>query len=219
MTDFIQRLTMYAPALWNGALMTLILCLAGMIAGFILGVIIYLCGESRSRVLAGFSRVYASFFRGTPLLAQLLLCFYLPTAIGLDIPGTLAAVIVLAMNTSAYQSQILRSGFQAIPPGQLEAAAVFGLSRFQTLYKIQLPQVLRLTLGALVSELIDVIKVSAVVSVVSVTDLMRVGQQLVSQTYRPLEVYLVTAIFYLALTSLLSVAASALEKHWQEKHQ
>ncbi len=217
MTDFLQRLTMYAPALWSGALVTLTLCLAGMIAGFILGVIIYQCGESRHRGWVAFARIYVSFFRGTPLLAQLLLCFYLPAAIDLDIPGSVAAVIVLAMNTSAYQSQILRSGFQAIPAGQLEAAAVFGLSRLQTLWKIQLPQVLRLTLTALVSELIDVIKVSAVVSVVSVTDLMRVGQQLVSQTYRPLEVYLVTALFYLALTSLLSLSASALEKHWQER--
>jgi len=217
MSDFIDRLALYAPALWDGALLTLSLCLGGMVLGFGVGVLIYLFGNSTSRSLVWFSRIHVSFFRGTPLLAQLLLCFYLPTAIGLDVPGTVAAVVVLALNTGAYQSQILRSGFAAIPPGQLEAAAVFGLSRFQTLWKVQLPQVIRLTLAALISELIDVIKVSAVVSVVAVTDLMRVGQQLVAQTYRPLEVYLVTAVFYLALTSLLAITGRMLEKRWQER--
>ena len=138
---------------------------------------------------------------------------------GLNIHGSMAAIVVQAMNTSAYQAPILRRGFDAMPAGQLEAAAIFGISRVRTLCRIQLPQVLRLTLSALVSELIDVIKVSAVVSVVSVTFLMRGGQQLVSQTYRPLEVYLVTAVFYLLLTSLLSVAASLLEKRWKERYQ
>lgn len=219
MTDFIQRLVMYIPQLRHGAMVTLTLCVAGMAIGFVLAVLLCQLSQSRHKSLQAFCGVYCSFFRGTPLLAQLLLCFYLPTALGLDIPGSMAAIIVLAMNTSAYQSQILRSGFDAIPAGQLEAAAIFGISRVRTLCRIQLPQVLRLTLSALVSELIDVIKVSAVVSVVSVTDLMRVGQQLVSQTYRPLEVYLVTAVFYLLLTSLLSVAASLLEKRWKERYQ
>ena len=97
----------------------------------------------------------------------------------------------------------------------MEAAAVFAIGKYNTLFHIQLPQVLRLTSPALISELIDVIKVSAVVSVISITDLMRVSQQLVSQTYRPLEVYLVAGWFYLALTSLLSVLGSLLERRWK----
>jgi len=94
---------------------------------------------------------------------------------------------------------------------------VFSIGRWRTLLHIQLPQVVRLTLPALISELIDVIKVSAVVSVISITDLMRVSQQLVSQTYRPLEVYLVAALFYLALTSLLALLGRQLERRWQAR--
>ncbi|AOE83212.1 amino acid ABC transporter permease [Pseudomonas sp. TCU-HL1] len=217
MNDFSGRLALYWPALLDGALTTLWLCAAGMVLGFVLGVFLHLLGHGRSRGGAAFVRVYVSFFRGTPILAQLLLLFYLPSALNLDVPPLAAAALALALNTAAYQSQILRSGFAAIPKGQLEAAAIFGIGKWNTLIHIQLPQVLRLTSPALISELIDVIKVSAVVSVISITDLMRVSQQLVSQTYRPLEVYLVAALFYLALTSLLSLLGRMLERRWQER--
>jgi len=217
MNDFSSRFALYWPALLEGAWTTLWLCSIGMLLGFVLGVLIHLLANGRSRVGVAFTRVYVSFFRGTPMLAQLLLLFYLPSALGLDIPPMVAAAAALALNTAAYQSQILNSGFAAIPRGQLEAASIFALGKYNTLVHIQLPQVLRLTLPALISELIDVIKVSAVVSVISITDLMRVSQQLVSQTYRPLEVYLVAALFYLVLTSLLSVLGSLLERRWKER--
>jgi len=217
MNDFSSRLALYWPALLEGAWTTLWLCSIGMLLGFVLGVLIHLLANGHSRVGVAFTRVYVSFFRGTPMLAQLLLLFYLPSALGLDIPPMVAAAAALALNTAAYQSQILSSGFAAIPRGQLEAASIFALGKYNTLVHIQLPQVLRLTLPALISELIDVIKVSAVVSVISITDLMRVSQQLVSQTYRPLEVYLVAALFYLVLTSLLSVPGSLLERRWKER--
>ena len=217
MNDFSSRLAVYWPALLDGAWTTLWLCSIAMLLGFVLGVLIHLLANGRSRVGVAFTRVYVSFFRGTPMLAQLLLIFYLPSALGLDVPPMVAAAAALALNTAAYQSQILSSGFAAIPRGQLEAASIFALGKYNTLVHIQLPQVLRLTLPALISELIDVIKVSAVVSVISITDLMRVSQQLVSQTYRPLEVYLVAALFYLVLTSLLSVLGSLLERRWKER--
>ncbi len=217
MNDFSSRLALYWPALLDGAWTTLWLCSIAMLLGFALGVLIHLLANGRSRVGVAFTRVYVSFFRGTPMLAQLLLIFYLPSALGLDIPPMVAAAAALALNTAAYQSQILSSGFAAIPRGQLEAASIFALGKYNTLVHIQLPQVLRLTLPALISELIDVIKVSAVVSVISITDLMRVSQQLVSQTYRPLEVYLVAALFYLVLTSLLSMLGSLLERRWKER--
>ena len=218
MNDFSSRLALYWPALIEGAWTTLWLCTIAMLMGFALGVVIHLIANGHSRHGRAFTRVYISFFRGTPMLAQLLRLFYLPSALGLDIPPMAAAAAALALNTAAYQSQILSSGFAAIPRGQMEAASVFAIGKFNTLLHIQLPQVLRLTSPALISELIDVIKVSAVVSVISITDLMRVGQQLVSQTYRPLEVYLVTALFYLALTSVLSLLGSLLERRWQERN-
>ncbi|MCW1935339.1 ABC transporter permease subunit [Pseudomonas sp. MDMC_285] len=100
MNDFGARFALYWPALLDGALTTLWLCLAGMLLGFVLGVLIYLLGNSRSRGCVAFARVYVSFFRGTPMLAQLLLLFYLPAGLGLDVPALVAAGLALAMNTA-----------------------------------------------------------------------------------------------------------------------
>ncbi|MCG8155915.1 ABC transporter permease subunit [Brenneria goodwinii] len=214
MADFYAQFLSWSPVLLNGAVTTASLCLTAIVAGFFVGVGIHLMERSRLRLCRGIAGAWVSLFRGTPVLAQMLLCFYLPGELGLEISSYLAAALALTLNTAAYQSQILRSGFAAIPPGQLEAAAICGLSARQTLWRIQVPQVLRLTLPSLISELIDVVKASAVVSVIAITDLMRVGQQLASATYQPLRVYIATALVYLLLTSLLALAGRYFERRW-----
>jgi len=127
----------------------------------------------------------------------------------------IAAIAALGLNSAAFQSEILRAGFSAIPHAQIETAKAFGLSQRQILWKIQIPQVLRLTQPSLVSESIDIIKGSAVLSVIAIADLMRVGKQLVAVSYRPLEVYISVALAYLILTSLLVLLASHLAKRNQ----
>ncbi len=210
--DLLTRCLGYLPQLLDGALTTLWLSAVAVVCGFFAGIFIYTMLASESRLLAGAARVYVSVFRGTPMLAQLLVFYYVPAALGLTLPGVVAAVIGLSLNTAAYQSQILGAGFRSIPPGQIEAARTFNLTRRQTLWHIQVPQVIRVTLPALVSEMIDIVKASAVISVIAVTDLMRVGQQLASASYRPLEVYTLAACFYLAITTLLSLAAHGYER-------
>ncbi|RLM23255.1 ABC transporter permease [Brenneria alni] len=214
MADFYRLFLSWLPDLLNGAVTTASLCLTAIVAGFFVGVGIHLMERSPMRLWRNIANAWVSLFRGTPVLAQMLLCFYLPGELGLEISSYLAAVLALTLNTAAYQSQILRSGFAAIPPGQLEAAAICGLNSRQTLWRIQVPQVLRLTLPSLISELIDVVKASAVVSVIAITDLMRVGQQLASSTYQPLQVYIATALVYLLLTSLLALLGRYFERRW-----
>jgi polar amino acid transport system permease protein len=204
--DLLTRCIGYLPQLLDGALTTLVLSSVAVCCGFFVGVFVYTMSVSDSRLMRATARVYVSVLRGTPVLAQLLVFYYVPSALGLELPGLAAAVIGLSLNTGAYQSQILGAGFRSIAPGQIEAASTFNLTRRQTLWHIEVPQVVRATLPALVSEMIDIVKASAVVSVISVTDLMRVGQQLSSSTYRPLEVYAMAAVFYLAITSLLAGA-------------
>ncbi|EHD23673.1 MULTISPECIES: amino acid ABC transporter permease [Brenneria] len=214
MADFYLLFLSWLPDLLNGAATTASLCLTAIVAGFFVGVGIHMMERSPMRLWRNIANAWVSLFRGTPVLAQMLLCFYLPGELGLEISSYLAAVLALTLNTAAYQSQILRSGFAAIPSGQLEAAAICGLSSRQTLWRIQVPQVLRLTLPSLISELIDVVKASAVVSVIAITDLMRVGQQLASSTYQPLQVYIATALVYLLLTSLLALLGRYFERRW-----
>lgn len=219
MPTFITQFIAWLPMLANGAVTTATLCLVAMVAGFFVGIGVWRMSASQRRLWRTIAQGWVSLFRGTPVLAQLLLCFYLPGQLGLDISGFFAAVLALTLNTAAYQSQILKSGFAAISAGQLEAAAICGLSQNQILWRIQVPQVLRVTLPSLISELIDVIKASAVVSVIALTDLMRVAQQLASSTYQPLQVYLAAALVYLVLTSLLSLLGRHMERRWQREQR
>jgi polar amino acid transport system permease protein len=210
--DLLTRCLGYLPQLLDGALTTLWLSAGAVVCGFFAGIFIHTLSASESRLLAGAARVYVSVLRGTPVLAQLLVFYYVPSALGLAWPSIVAAAVGLSLNTAAYQSEILGTGFRSIPRGQIEAAHTFNLTRRQTLWHIEVPQVIAATLPALVSEMIDVVKASAVISVIAVTDLMRVGQQLASASYRPLEVYTLAACFYLAITTLLSLAAHSYER-------
>jgi polar amino acid transport system permease protein len=123
------------------------------------------------------------------LLVQLILIFYALPTVGITLSPLLAAVVALSLNTAAFQGEILRADFKMLPKGQLEAARDFGFSAAQTLFYIQMPQVLRAMMPALINETIDIIKNSALVSVVAVHELMRVTQTLASTTYRPLVLY------------------------------
>lgn len=216
--DLQTRFMSELPQFWQGTLTTFWISFTAVIFGFFLGVLLHALLNSRNYLLALPARVYVSIIRGTPVLAQLLVLYYVPSSFGWNIPGTFTAVLGLALNTAAYQSQILGTGFAAIPRGQIEAARTFNLSRRQTLWHIEIPQVLSLTLPALASEMIDVVKASAVISVISVTDLMRIGQQISSASYRPLETYLLVALFYLLLTSLLSAGVRSWEKRLNRHH-
>lgn len=210
----IERLVGYAPQLANGAATTLGVSLLAIALGFLLGA--SLLGVSLRPGLFGLRQhsvaLYVSFFRGTPLLVQLLILFYLPSAAGIDLPPPLAALLALGFNSAAFQCEILRAGLAAIPVGQIEAAKVFGLTPRQTFRQIQLPQIAVAVWPALVSEAIDVLKGSAIISVIAVTDLTRVGRQIVAGNFRPLEVYLAVALSYLALALLLVTAGRLIRR-------
>lgn len=217
MGDFCQLFVSWLPMLASGAATTASLCAVGACAGFFTGLGVYLLQTARPRLCRGLAHAYVSVFRGTPVLALVLLCYYLPGELGVDPSPCAAAALALTLNSAAYQAQILRGGFAAVPTGQEEAAVACGLGPWRTLWHIRLPQVLRLTLPSLTSELIDVVKASAVVSAIAITDLMRVGQQLASASYRTLAAYLAVALMYLALTSLLALAGRRMELRWRKE--
>jgi polar amino acid transport system permease protein len=213
------RLLGYLPRLAEGAATTLGLSLVAIVCGFAMGAA--LLGLSLRPGLLGLRQrtvaLYVSFFRGTPLLVQLLMLFYLPSALGVDLPPPLAAMMALGLNSAAFQCEILRAGLAAIPHGQIEAARVFGLTPRQTFSQIQLPQIAVAVWPTLVSEAIDVLKGSAIVSVIAVTDLARIGRQIVAGNFRPLEVYLAVAVSYLLLALLLVAAGWVVKRKLAER--
>jgi polar amino acid transport system permease protein len=139
---------------------------------------------------------------------QLLMLFYLPSAYGIDLPPLLVAIAALGLNSAAFQCEILRAGLVAVPAGQIEAAASFGISPSRIFRHVQLPQLARAVWPAVVSEGIDVVKSSAIVSVISVADLARGGRQIVASNFRPLEVYLSVGACYLLMTGAVLLLGS-----------
>ena len=210
--DMIAILTTHWPE-WLGGLATTLLVSGGaLVLGAPLGLLIAACTLSSRRLPAEAAGLYRSFWRGTPILVQLLVVFYLLPLVGLTIPPVLAAIFALAFNTAAFQSEIYRSGLLAVPRGQIEAARLLGIGRWDAFLRIEAPQAVRLMLPALVGEMLALVKNSSLVSVIAVTEITRRAQQIASSTFRPLEAYGAALAFYLAIAAILAWLGLWLER-------
>ena len=134
--------------------------------------------------------------------------------IGLRMPPFLAGVVALGVGEGAYIAEVLRSGLSAIPRGQRESSLALGMSSFQTLRRIIVPQVIRITLPALTNEAITTLKNTSLLSTITVVELTLQTQTMIAQTFRPFEFYGLAALLYLAMTSLLTRVAYWLEKRY-----
>jgi polar amino acid transport system permease protein len=204
------------PLLFQAALATIGISLAGLVIGFFVAIGVCAAKLSQHRGARTFGGAYVFFFRGVPLLVQLLLVYYLLPFIGINVPPLVAAISTCALCSAAYVAEILRGGFLGVAPGQLEAARLLGLSRFDMLRRIQIPQAFRLTLPALGNEMVLLLKASSLVSVVGVAELTRTSQNIAASTYRPLEAYLAAALIYFAINGVLAIAAHYAEHRLRE---
>lgn len=178
-------------------------------------------------VLSGFARAYAALFRGTPLLVQLFLFYYGTGNIGfirnsaalwwLFSDGFRVAVLVLALNSAAYLSEILMGGLAAVPRGAREAAAALGMSRLMSFYKIELPLAWRQALPACGNELILSVKATSLASTIAVMEMMSYGKRLFSSTFAPLEVFIACGCYYLLINFVLVCCIAAAE-HYFMRH-
>ena len=200
------------PIMLWGAGMTILVSGVAIILGMPLGLVLCFGVTSKKTWLRRSSRIYQSVWRGTPILVQLLIIYYLLPLIGINVAPILAAIIALTLNTIAFQAEIFRGGLLAIPPGQLEAARMVGIRKWAARQHILVPQILRLVIPSLVNETISILKNSSLVSVIAVTELMRVSQQIVATTYRPFEIYITAAIIYIVINFLLSLIGRMAEQ-------
>ncbi|KQU70016.1 amino acid ABC transporter permease [Aminobacter sp. DSM 101952] len=202
----------YAPSYLSGLRVTLTLVAVSIVLGAILSLPICYARMSKNRVLNAISYGYVYFFRGTPLLAQTFLIYYgfgsfrpQLEAIGLWSffrEAWYCAVFAFALNTAAYQAEILRGAIESVGKGQWEAASALGLSKLQTLYKIVLPQALIVALRPYGNEVILMIKGSAIVAIITVYDLMGETRRAFSRTF-DFQTYLWAALLYLSLVETL----------------
>jgi glutamine transport system permease protein len=213
------------PALLQGALITLQLTAAAVVFGSIGGVALGIARLSKIVPLRLFARIYVDFFRGTPLLIQLLIIYFgipsLLKSVGIDfsLGRGAAAIIGLSLNSAAYLAEIVRAGIQSIELGQKEAAESLGLGPVQTMQYVIFPQALRRMIPPLGNEFITLLKDTSLVTIIGYQELLRQGQLIVATNFRPFEIYITVALIYLAMTVLSSQAFSWLEHKMDPKAQ
>ncbi len=212
MGDTFTILRRFLPEFLKGTAVTLELTAVGLALGFFLGLILALMrtyGPRWQRVIAvGF----IEFFRGTPLLVQLFLIYYGLPSLGLTFDQKTSAYLALGLNSAAYQAEYLRGAIQSIGDSQMTAGRAIGLTRWQTIWHIILPQALRLVIPAWSNEPISLLKTTAVVFLIAVQDLMARGKRAATITYNPIGSYLAIAIIYLIIVFVVNALLKWLER-------
>lgn len=197
----------------EGTWVTLQYSSLGVIFGLILGTILSIFKVSNFLSLRIFASIYTSIFRGTPLLIQLsIIYFALPGLIGVKLNVFASGVIAFALNSSAYVSEIIRAGINSVSQGQFEAAKTLGIPPILCMKDIILPQAFRNILPALINELVNMIKESAIISVIGGMDLMKRAQLVSGETYNYFVPMLTAAISYYILVMIISALAKILER-------
>lgn len=197
--------------LLEGLLMTVKLSVISLFFAIIIGLMAALMRISANPLSRNFSFLYVEIIRGTPLLVQIFIVyFFLGTIFDLD--RFTAGITALSIFTGAYIAEIIRSGIQSIPPGQMEAARSLGMSYPKAMTYVILPQAFKRTLPPMAGQLINLIKDSSLVSVISITDLTKAGREVVAGSFATFEVWFAVAALYLVLTSTLSLGIQRLEK-------
>ncbi len=212
----------------NGIGVTLMLTVVCMAIGIVIGVVLAVMRLSLNPVVRTAAFGYVNFFRGTPVLVQLLFWYNLAALyplISFGIPGValnanqlitpiFAAILGLGLNQGAYMSEIVRAGILSVDNGQLEAAGALGINRLHTLRRIILPQAMRVIIPPTGNETIGMLKTTALVSVISVPELLYSSQIIYARTFQTVPLLIVASLWYIVVTSVLSVGQYYLERRY-----
>jgi len=229
---------LFDPSVMQGLAVTLGLTVVAMALGTIIGLVLAICRLSGNRVVTRFAGIYIWFFRGTPMLVQLIFWYNLatlfpqisiavpfgPTLVSWDtnalITPLTAAIVGLALNEAAYMAEVIRAGLISVDPGQGEAAQAFGMTRQRALRRIIIPQAMRSIIPPTGNQLISMIKGTSLVSVIAMNDLLYSVQAIYNRTFEIIPLLMVAVIWYLFITSILNLGQSYIERYYArgERH-
>ncbi|VTT35065.1 amino acid ABC transporter permease [Klebsiella pneumoniae] len=217
----------------TGLKVTLGLTMVSMLLGVAIGLLLAVARLSDNRLMSGLAGLYIWFFRGTPLLVQLIFWYNLSTlfpqiSLALPFGGPIlaswntndvitpltAAIAGLALNEAAYMAEIIRAGLQSVDNGQVETTQAFGMSRARALRRIIIPQAMRAIIPPTGNQLISMIKATSLVSVIAMGDLLYSVQAVYNRTFEIIPMLMVAVIWYLLITSVLNVGQSAIERYY-----
>lgn len=212
----LQKIIGWIPALLNGAKITILLTLAAVSAGIVLGLFLALGKMSKNKIIKSICSAYIFFFRGTPLLMQLYFIYFglpkLCPALTLR-SKFLAAFIAFSLNSAAYMAEYIRAAIQSIDKGQKEACHALGFSYWQTMGLIIVPQSIRRLIPSIGNEFIMVLKDASLVSLIALEDITKITRSISSSSGNEL-VYLPAMVLYLIITAVFSTVFNRTEKHF-----
>jgi polar amino acid transport system permease protein len=200
---------------FHGAIMTLSLSIASLATGMVVGLLLAVGQEVPLRPVRWLVVFYLWLFRGTPVLLQLVFAFNVLPAFGVLLPGFACAVLALGLNEGAYMAEIMRAGIRAVGPGQRLAGRALGLEEWRVMRFVVLPQALRIVIPPIGNQFIGMLKLSALVSVIGVQELLLVADQTASGNFRYIETLAAAGIYYLALTTVFMLIQSTIERSFR----
>ena len=207
----------------KGLALSVEIIIISLILGLSLSIIIILMRLSKNSFINYFSKSFVFVIRGTPLLVQIYFIYYGLAQFSYVRESFLwlvlkepfwCGVLALTVNTSAYTSEIIRSGLNSINRGQIESAKAFGMNKIQTFKRILLPQALRQSIPAYSNEVILMIKASSLVSIITIMEMTGLARKIISQTFAPIEVFIAAGIIYLTLNYIVTIGFKKIEKHY-----
>jgi His/Glu/Gln/Arg/opine family amino acid ABC transporter permease subunit len=198
--------------LLQGAVVTVQISVLAILLGLVLGAILGLFSVSRVRALTALSWGYVQFFRGSPLLVQILWIYFGLPVFGIDLPAFWAGVVALGLNSAGYQAEVVRGGIESVDRGQVDAADAMGFSRAQTLLLILGPQAVRRVIPGITNELTSLVKSSSLLAAISIVELTHAGQSIIARTYAPFEIYFAVALLYVVIVGVLAYASRVVER-------
>ena len=200
------------PLLWSGLQITLVACFFGALLAIVVGILLGAAFLLHLPWLTCFARCYVYFFRGTPQLVLLFLAYFGLPVIGITLPALVAGIIAIGLCSGAYITEAIRSALESIDHSQYEAASLEGATQLQALVYIIFPQATGRAVASVTNEIINLVKGSSLLAVISVGDVTRSAQLIVGREFIPFEMYLVLAVIYLVINSLLTRLSHLLER-------
>ena len=197
---------------------TLLIAVTGLIIGIIVGTLIATVRvlpkyKTLPKVLNGICSFYVALFRGTPMVVQLLVFYYvLLPIIGLKITGVQVAMLVFGLNSGAYISEIMRSGIQSVDSGQMEAARSLGLPYSRAMIRVVLPQAIRTMIPSIINQFIITLKDTSILSVIGFPELVNTAKNVVANSFMSFQTWGIVAVMYLIVITILSKVAKIVER-------
>ncbi len=224
--DFIKVFKEAAPLLNQGIKLTVLISAGALIFGMIIGFITCLCVRSKSKILNFVAGVYIWIIRGTPMLVQAFIVhFGLPQLIqqlfmpSFRLTPVTSGIITLSLNAGAYLAEIFRGGLDAVNKGQIEAARSLGMTSSHTMFKVVLPQALKIAIPSMVNQFIITIKDTSILSVIGMADIVNKAKVYVGASYQYFATYTIVAVYYLVVISILMILLKYIEKKLNYEHK